>query len=238
MAQNSGYDPQETLLKLQTEYEQTGQLVGADLSTGQDRSNSPLRTFHTYTGLKVLKHLIDSLTGEPMVAAEAGVWDNYSVKKQLLHSWSDCTFLYYFNFFIRPQTNVLIPLQHSHCHQHLVGGRDHASWNVFSERLKASWRSCSSYTRRNCWLPKWFCQHVLPSLSSGACQRGPRPAVKHRNISHSRKCHLSDGISFSWSCLCLPSDWFIYTIMLKALICDTQLFLPLKIFSNPRKGLF
>lgn len=23
-----------------------------------------------------------------MVAGEAGVWDNYSVKKQLLHSWS------------------------------------------------------------------------------------------------------------------------------------------------------
>ncbi|XP_003971037.1 T-complex protein 1 subunit zeta [Takifugu rubripes] len=59
LAQNSGYDSQETLLKLQTEHEQTGQLVGADLSTG-----------------------------EPMVAAEAGVWDNYIVKKQLL---SSCT---------------------------------------------------------------------------------------------------------------------------------------------------
>ncbi|KAK7925379.1 hypothetical protein WMY93_007689 [Mugilogobius chulae] len=58
LAQNSGYDPQETLLKLQTEYKESGQLVGVDLSTG-----------------------------EPMVAGEAGVWDNYSVKKQLLHSW-------------------------------------------------------------------------------------------------------------------------------------------------------
>uniref|UniRef100_A0A8C6WPY2 Chaperonin containing TCP1, subunit 6A (zeta 1) n=1 Tax=Neogobius melanostomus TaxID=47308 RepID=A0A8C6WPY2_9GOBI len=57
LAQNSGYDPQETVLKLQTEYKESGQLVGVDLSTG-----------------------------EPMVAAEAGVWDNYSVKKQLLHS--------------------------------------------------------------------------------------------------------------------------------------------------------
>ncbi|XP_068188057.1 T-complex protein 1 subunit zeta isoform X2 [Antennarius striatus] len=57
LAQNSGYDPQETLLKLQTEYRESGQLVGVDLSTG-----------------------------EPMVAGEAGVWDNYSVKKQLLHS--------------------------------------------------------------------------------------------------------------------------------------------------------
>ncbi|GLD46534.1 T-complex protein 1 subunit zeta [Lates japonicus] len=57
LAQNSGYDPQETLLKLQTEYTESGQLIGVDLSTG-----------------------------EPMVAGEAGVWDNYSVKKQLLHS--------------------------------------------------------------------------------------------------------------------------------------------------------
>lgn len=28
--------------------------------------------------------------GEPMVAADAGVWDNYCVKKQLLHSWYVC----------------------------------------------------------------------------------------------------------------------------------------------------
>ncbi|KAI4882498.1 hypothetical protein NFI96_018892 [Prochilodus magdalenae] len=57
LAQNSGYDPQETLVKLQTEFKETGQLVGVDLSTG-----------------------------EPMLAVEAGVFDNYSVKKQLLHS--------------------------------------------------------------------------------------------------------------------------------------------------------
>uniref|UniRef100_A0A8B9H7G3 Chaperonin containing TCP1, subunit 6A (zeta 1) n=1 Tax=Astyanax mexicanus TaxID=7994 RepID=A0A8B9H7G3_ASTMX len=57
LAQNSGYDPQETLVKLQTEFKESAQLIGVDLSTG-----------------------------EPMVAGEAGVWDNYSVKKQLLHS--------------------------------------------------------------------------------------------------------------------------------------------------------
>ncbi|XP_018426525.1 PREDICTED: T-complex protein 1 subunit zeta isoform X2 [Nanorana parkeri] len=58
LAQNAGYDSQETLVKLQTEYAETGQLIGVDLNTG-----------------------------EPMVSSEAGVWDNYSVKKQLLHSW-------------------------------------------------------------------------------------------------------------------------------------------------------
>ncbi|KAG8451792.1 hypothetical protein GDO86_003838 [Hymenochirus boettgeri] len=57
LAQNSGYDPQETLVKLQTEYAESGQLIGVDLNTG-----------------------------EPMVSSEAGIWDNYSVKKQLLHS--------------------------------------------------------------------------------------------------------------------------------------------------------
>ncbi|XP_023575716.1 T-complex protein 1 subunit zeta-2 isoform X2 [Octodon degus] len=57
LAQNSGFDLQETLVKVQTEYSESKQLVGIDLNTG-----------------------------EPIVAAEAGIWDNYCVKKQLLHS--------------------------------------------------------------------------------------------------------------------------------------------------------
>ncbi|KAL7373444.1 hypothetical protein ABVT39_006927 [Epinephelus coioides] len=54
---NSSYDPQETLLKLQTEYKERGQLVGVDLSTGK-----------------------------PWWQEKQVFWDNYSVKKQLLHS--------------------------------------------------------------------------------------------------------------------------------------------------------
>ncbi|XP_060060878.1 T-complex protein 1 subunit zeta-2 [Erinaceus europaeus] len=57
LAQNSGFDLQETLVKVQTEHSESKQPVGIDLNTG-----------------------------EPMVAADAGVWDNYCVKKQLLHS--------------------------------------------------------------------------------------------------------------------------------------------------------
>ncbi|XP_007935512.1 T-complex protein 1 subunit zeta-2 [Orycteropus afer afer] len=57
LAQNSGYDLQETLLKVQAEHSESKQLVGIDLNTG-----------------------------EPMIAADAGIWDNYCVKKQLLHS--------------------------------------------------------------------------------------------------------------------------------------------------------
>uniref|UniRef100_A0A8C6DLL1 Chaperonin containing TCP1 subunit 6B n=1 Tax=Moschus moschiferus TaxID=68415 RepID=A0A8C6DLL1_MOSMO len=57
LAQNSGYDLQETLVKVQAEHSDSKQPVGIDLNTG-----------------------------EPMVAADSGVWDNYCVKKQLLHS--------------------------------------------------------------------------------------------------------------------------------------------------------
>uniref|UniRef100_A0A667IDV2 Chaperonin containing TCP1 subunit 6B n=1 Tax=Lynx canadensis TaxID=61383 RepID=A0A667IDV2_LYNCA len=57
LAQNSGFDLQETLVKVQAEHSESGQLVGVDLNTG-----------------------------EPVVVAEVGIWDNYCVKKQLLHS--------------------------------------------------------------------------------------------------------------------------------------------------------
>ncbi|KAB0391347.1 hypothetical protein E2I00_010678, partial [Balaenoptera physalus] len=57
LAQNSGYDLQETLVKVQVEHSESKQPVGIDLNIV-----------------------------EPMVAADAGVWDNYCVKKQLLHS--------------------------------------------------------------------------------------------------------------------------------------------------------
>uniref|UniRef100_A0A8C5KSV3 T-complex protein 1 subunit zeta n=1 Tax=Jaculus jaculus TaxID=51337 RepID=A0A8C5KSV3_JACJA len=57
LAQNSGFDLQETLVTMKAEHTETDQLIGVDLNTG-----------------------------EPMVAADVGVWDNYCVKKQLLHS--------------------------------------------------------------------------------------------------------------------------------------------------------
>ncbi|XP_055983687.1 T-complex protein 1 subunit zeta-2 isoform X1 [Sorex fumeus] len=57
LAQNSGFDLQETLVKVQAEHSESKQAVGIDLNTG-----------------------------EPMIAADEGVWDNYCVKKQLLHS--------------------------------------------------------------------------------------------------------------------------------------------------------
>lgn len=59
LAQNSGFDPQDTTVKLQDEFVRSKQPVGLDVSTG-----------------------------EAMVPAEEGIWDNYRVKKQLLHSCS------------------------------------------------------------------------------------------------------------------------------------------------------
>lgn len=57
LAQNSGYDPQETIVKLQEEYAEAKTPVGIDLSSG-----------------------------EALVPSDSGIWDNYRVKRQLLHS--------------------------------------------------------------------------------------------------------------------------------------------------------
>ena len=59
LAQNSGFDPQDSAIKLLEEYEKaSGQLVGLNLSSG-----------------------------DVMIPADEGIWDNYRVKRQLLHSW-------------------------------------------------------------------------------------------------------------------------------------------------------
>ena len=42
LAQNSGYDPQETLVKLQAEYAESGQLVGVDLNSGETERETPM----------------------------------------------------------------------------------------------------------------------------------------------------------------------------------------------------
>ena len=58
LAQNSGLDPQEAIVKLQEEYTGPGQAVGLDIKTG-----------------------------EAIIPVDTGIVDNYRVKKQLLHSW-------------------------------------------------------------------------------------------------------------------------------------------------------
>eukprot|EP00128_Syssomonas_multiformis_P000403 Colp12_sorted_trinity150504_noHs@8948 len=56
LAANAGFDAQDTLVALQEEYHE-GHVVGVDVNTG-----------------------------EPINPSDAGIWDNYRVKRQLLHS--------------------------------------------------------------------------------------------------------------------------------------------------------
>lgn len=58
LAQNAGFDPQDSIVKLQQELVESGPLVGLDLQSG-----------------------------EPFVPVDLGILDNYRVKKQILHSW-------------------------------------------------------------------------------------------------------------------------------------------------------
>ncbi len=57
LSQNSGYDPQETIVKLLSDSEDSGSAVGIDCSSG-----------------------------EPINPADHGIFDNYCVKKQMIHS--------------------------------------------------------------------------------------------------------------------------------------------------------
>lgn len=57
-AVNSGFDPQDTIVKLLEESTALGEAVGLDLSTG-----------------------------EAIKPADAGIYDNYNVKKQIINSW-------------------------------------------------------------------------------------------------------------------------------------------------------
>lgn len=57
LAQNGGFDAQDTMVSLQEEY-LAGHVAGLDMETG-----------------------------EPIDPADSGIWDNYRVKRQLLNSW-------------------------------------------------------------------------------------------------------------------------------------------------------
>jgi len=58
LAQNGGFDVTDSILSLQQEGDETDDPVGLDLKSGQ-----------------------------PMNPVTEGIWDNYRVKRQMLHSW-------------------------------------------------------------------------------------------------------------------------------------------------------
>lgn len=58
LAVNSGFDAQDTIVKLLEERSTLGEAVGLDISTG-----------------------------EALKPTDAGIYDNYNVKKQIINSW-------------------------------------------------------------------------------------------------------------------------------------------------------
>ena len=85
LAQNAGFDPQDSIVKMQQELVDAGPLVGLDLQSG-----------------------------EPTFPADLGIFDNYRVKKQILHSWSVDKFIFLSlcKFLLN---RIFICLQHGHC---------------------------------------------------------------------------------------------------------------------------
>ena len=58
LAQNAGFDAQDTIVKLQQAHQTTGEFVGVDLSTG-----------------------------EAIIPQDEGILDNYRVMRHIVHSW-------------------------------------------------------------------------------------------------------------------------------------------------------
>lgn len=65
LAQNSGYDPQETLVKVQAEYAESGQLVGVDLNTGKGAKNTTVD--YDQSQIAQLRYLCHWVTVDPCV---------------------------------------------------------------------------------------------------------------------------------------------------------------------------
>ena len=110
LAQNSGFDPQDTIVKLQVlhyfsllslcgktclyelqeEYVKTGQPVGVDISTGT------LNAFEYCYHVSFCTYTLP--IGEALLPANEGIWDNYRVKRTILHSWYGQTCLAVINY--------------------------------------------------------------------------------------------------------------------------------------------
>jgi len=76
LAANGGFDVQDAIVALQDEYAELVQ-AGEKEKAGQDESGAAAAAA---VGLNVQ-------SGEPMDPVVEGIWDNYRVKRQMLHSW-------------------------------------------------------------------------------------------------------------------------------------------------------
>lgn len=84
LAQNAGFDPQDTIVKLTQEHVASKQPVGLDIDSGE--------YLHQFGSLKkrlrfiILTNLL-RFSGEPINPQDSGIFDNYNVKHQILNSW-------------------------------------------------------------------------------------------------------------------------------------------------------
>jgi len=94
LAINSGFDSQESMVKLLEEYSNIQQPVGLDLSTGmhcqfcwQVQNALDILSFHRKWPSALHCYITCCLLGEVCLPLDMGIVDNYRVKKQLLSSW-------------------------------------------------------------------------------------------------------------------------------------------------------
>jgi T-complex protein 1 subunit zeta len=86
LAANSGFDVQEAILAMQEEYRLT--TMAAASAAGAEGIKTTASDGATYTIPKIQYDLavgFSCKTGEPMLSAEEGVWDNVRVKRQSLY---------------------------------------------------------------------------------------------------------------------------------------------------------
>ena len=100
LAQNSGHDPQESIVKLQVcvlqPWPSVRPFIGMFVPKYQLVCDDTRRRCHLifshpgkqeeFTAAKMPVGL-DLSSGEALSPADEGIWDNYCVKKQLLDSW-------------------------------------------------------------------------------------------------------------------------------------------------------
>lgn len=125
-------------------------------------------------------------------------------------------------------------LQHGDCQQHPIGGWDPARWNVFTERLRVKWRSCSchhTYSLGLLFTPR-IGQHAPTSQLWSTAVR-LRDCCEHLATIHSivpNHCHRLFVMVFSLNCHCLHLIGLFITFVKSTDLCHLVLFLPLKGF--------
>ena len=73
LAQNGGYDVQDVVVALQVNSRTKSRWIVSDVSQDEQAEGNVVG--------------LDLQSGEPFDPTIEGIWDNYRVKRQMLHSW-------------------------------------------------------------------------------------------------------------------------------------------------------